>query len=54
MDGGLEVPEPGSAPGEQAVAFAAELIDRSGKAPVIEAARPAVTPRLSPTSSHPP
>ena len=38
MDGGLEVPEPGSAPGEQAVAFAAELIDRSGKAPVIEAA----------------
>ena len=38
MDGGLEIPEPGSAPGEQAVAFAAELIDRSGKAPVIEAA----------------
>ncbi len=36
--GGLEVPGPGSAPGEQAVTFAAELIDRSGKAPVIEAA----------------
>ena len=39
MDGGaLEVPGPGSAPGEQAVAFAAGLIDRSGQAPVIEAA----------------
>ena len=38
MDGGLEVPEPGSAPGEQAVAFAAGLIDRSGQALVIEAA----------------
>ncbi|MGO8893217.1 MAG: hypothetical protein ACLQB1_26545 [Streptosporangiaceae bacterium] len=39
MDGGgLEVPGPGSAPDEQAVAFAAGLIDRSGKAPVIEAA----------------
>jgi len=39
MDGGaLEIPGPGSAPGEQAVAFAAELIDRSGKAPAIEAA----------------
>jgi hypothetical protein len=38
MHGGLEVPGPGSAPGEQAVAFAAELIDRSGTAPVIEAA----------------
>jgi hypothetical protein len=36
--GGLEVPGPGRAPGEQAVAFAAELIDRSGQAPVIEAA----------------
>ena len=36
--GGLEIPGPGSAPGEQAVTFAAELIDRSGKAPVIEAA----------------
>jgi len=36
--GGLEVPGPGSAPDGQAVTFAAELIDRSGKAPVIEAA----------------
>ena len=36
--GGLDIPGPGSAPDEQAVAFAAELIDRSGKAPVIEAA----------------
>ena len=36
--GGLGIPGPGSAPGEQAVAFAAELIDRSGQAPVIEAA----------------
>ncbi len=39
MDGGaLEIPGPGSAPGEQAVAFAAGLTGRSGKAPVIEAA----------------
>ena len=39
MDGGrLEVPGPGSAPDGQAIAFAAELIDRSGQAPVIEAA----------------
>jgi hypothetical protein len=39
MDGGgLEVPGPGSAPDEETAAFAAELIDRSGKAPVIEAA----------------
>jgi len=36
--GGLEVPGPVRAPGQQAVAFAAELIDRSGQAPVIEAA----------------
>ena len=36
--GGLEIPAPGRAPDEQAVAFAAELIDRSGQAPVIEAA----------------
>ena len=36
--GGLDIPGPGPAPDEQAVAFAAELIDRSGKAPVIEAA----------------
>ena len=38
MGSGLGIPGPGSAPDEQAVAFAAELIDRSGKAPVIEAA----------------
>ena len=39
MDGGgLDIPGPGSFPDEQAVTFAAELIDRSGKAPVIEAA----------------
>ena len=39
MDGGgLEIPGPGSAPDEETVAFAAGLIDRSGKAPVIEAA----------------
>jgi hypothetical protein len=36
--GGLDIPGPGTAPDEQAVAFAAELIDRSGTAPVIEAA----------------
>lgn len=39
MDGGgLVVPAPGGAPDEQAVAFATELIDRSGQALVIEAA----------------
>ncbi len=39
MDGcGLDIPEPGRPPGDETVAFAAELIDRSGKAPVIEAA----------------
>jgi hypothetical protein len=36
--GGLEIPAGGRAPDEQAVAFAAGLIDRSGQAPVIEAA----------------
>jgi hypothetical protein len=36
--GGLDIPGPGPAPDEQAVAFAAALIDRSGMAPVIEAA----------------
>ena len=35
--GGLGIPGPGGAPAEQAVAFAAELIDRSEQAPVIEA-----------------
>jgi len=39
MDGGgLEIPGPGRAPDKQTVAFAAGLIDRSGRAPVIEAA----------------
>jgi hypothetical protein len=36
--GGLEIPGSGRAPDEEAVAFAARLIDCSGKAPVIEAA----------------
>jgi hypothetical protein len=36
--GGLAIPGAGPAPDQQTVAFAAELIDRSGKAPVIEAA----------------
>jgi hypothetical protein len=39
MDGGgLGIPGPGRAPDEDTVRFAAELIDRSGTAPVIEAA----------------
>jgi len=39
MDGcGLDVPGPGKLADEKIVAFAAELIDRSGRAPVIEAA----------------
>jgi hypothetical protein len=36
--GGLDIPGPGAAPDEETVAFAAELIDLSGKAPLIEAA----------------
>ena len=49
MDGGgLEVPGPGRAPDAQAVAFAAELIDRSGQAPVIEAALARRTGRSRP------
>ena len=36
--GGLDIPGPGIALDEETVAFAAGLIDRSGKAPVIEAA----------------
>jgi hypothetical protein len=36
--GGLDIPRPGSAPDHTIVAFAAELIDRSGQAPVIETA----------------
>jgi hypothetical protein len=46
--GGLDIPGPGTAPDEQAVAFAAELIDRSGKAPVIEAALAHATGRPRP------
>jgi hypothetical protein len=38
MDGGLQVPGPGRVVDDAAVAFAAELIDRCGKVPVIEAA----------------
>ena len=39
MDGGgLKIAGPGSAPDKKTVAFAAELIDRSGQAPVIGAA----------------
>jgi hypothetical protein len=34
----MDIPEPSRFPGDDAVAFAAELIDRSGTAPVIEAA----------------
>jgi len=36
--GGLDIPGPGSAVDEETLALAAALIDRSGKAPVIEAA----------------
>ena len=54
MDGGgLGIPVPGRAPGEQAVAFAAELIDRSGKAPVIEAALAHRTGRHRPLPAVP-
>src|SRR6202162_744499 len=35
---GLDIPQPGTLPGDETVAFAAGLIDRSGTAPVIEAA----------------
>jgi hypothetical protein len=38
MTGGLGLPPAGGGISEEVVAFAAELIDRSGKAPVIEAA----------------
>jgi hypothetical protein len=48
MGGGLDIPGPGTAPDEQAVAFAAELIDRTGKAPVIEAALAHATGRPRP------
>jgi hypothetical protein len=49
MDGcGLGIPEPGALADDAAVAFAAELIDRSGKAPVIEAALAHATGRPRP------
>ena len=51
MDGGgLGIPEPGPLVDDAAVAFAAALIDRSGKAPVIETALAHATgrPRLLP------
>jgi len=38
MTGGLGLPPAGGGISEEVVAFAAGLIDRSGKAPVIEAA----------------
>ena len=49
MDGGgLDIPEPGTLVDDAAVAFAAALIDRSGKAPVIEAALARATGRPRP------
>jgi hypothetical protein len=45
---GLDIPEPGRLFDEETVAFAAELIDRSGKAPVIEAALAHATGRPRP------
>jgi hypothetical protein len=49
MDGrGLGIPPPAGLAGEQAVTFAAELIDRSGTAPVIEAALAHATGRPRP------
>jgi hypothetical protein len=48
--GGLDIPGPGTLCDDAAVAFAAELVDRSGKAPVLEAALAHATgrPRLLP------
>ena len=46
--GGLDLPAAAGAVSEQTVAFAAELIDRSGKAPVIEAALARATGRPRP------
>jgi hypothetical protein len=49
MDGGgLGIPEPGTLADDVTVAFAAALIDRSGKAPVIEAALAHTTGRPRP------
>jgi hypothetical protein len=46
--GGLDLPAAAGAVSEQTVAFAAELIDRSGKAPAIEAALAQATGRPRP------
>jgi hypothetical protein len=48
MHGGPGIPEPGTLLDDRAVAFAAGLIDRSGKAPVIEAALARATGRPRP------
>jgi hypothetical protein len=45
---GLMLPPPGGGVSDQTAAFAAELIDRSGKAPVIEAALAHATGRPRP------
>jgi hypothetical protein len=45
---GLEIPRPGTLLDDEAVAFAAQLIDRSGQAPVIEAALAHATGRPRP------
>jgi hypothetical protein len=46
--GGLDIPEPGTLLDDQTVAFAAGLVDRSGQAPVIEAALAHATGRPRP------
>ena len=46
--GGLDIPEPGTLLDDQIVAFAAGLVDRCGKAPVIEAALAHATGRPRP------
>ncbi len=44
----MDIPRPGTLPGDEMVAFAAALIDRSGTAPVIEAALAHTTGRPRP------
>jgi hypothetical protein len=44
----MDIPRPGALPGDEMVAFAAALIDRSGTAPVIEAALAHTTGRPRP------
>ncbi len=48
MGGGLDIPEPATLPGDETAAFAAELIDHSGTAPVIETALARKTGRPRP------